>query len=79
MIQHSIIYLSDWVYEYCGTLSFSSLKHQKFKAFLNQVGLLTISRGEFARSKLDAKYEEAKAECEAKIRYAMFSQIAANG
>lgn len=78
-IDTALDYLSDWVYECCGTVSFSSLEHPKFKAFLNQVGLPTISRREFAGSRLDAKYEEAKAESEAKIREAMFFQIASDG
>ncbi|XP_031097934.1 uncharacterized protein LOC116002068 [Ipomoea triloba] len=71
--------LADWVYECCGSVSFSSLDHPKFKAFLNQVGLPSISRKEFAGPRLDAKYEEAKAESEFKIRDAMFFQIAADG
>lgn len=78
-IDTALDYLSDWVYECCGTVSFSSLEHPKFKAFLNQVGLPSISRREFAGSRLDAKYEEAKAESEAKIRDAMFFQIASDG
>lgn len=78
-IDTALDYLSDWVYECCGTVSFSSLEHPKFKAFLNQVGLPAISRREFAGSRLDAKYEEAKAESEAKIRDAMFFQIASDG
>ncbi|KAL2489969.1 hypothetical protein Fot_43261 [Forsythia ovata] len=72
-------YLADWVYECCGSVSISSLQHPKFKAFLNQVGLPAISRREFVGSRLDAKYEEAKAESEAKIRDAMFFQIASDG
>ncbi|XP_051114811.1 uncharacterized protein LOC127240280 isoform X3 [Andrographis paniculata] len=71
--------LSDWVYECCGSVSFSSLDHPKFKAFLNQVGLPGISRRELVGSRLDSKYEEAKAESEAKIRDAMFFQVAAEG
>ncbi|KAL8552633.1 hypothetical protein ACS0TY_001356 [Phlomoides rotata] len=71
--------LSDWVYECCGSVSFSSIEHPKFRAFLNQVGVPPISRRELAGSRLDNKYEEAKAESEAKIREAMFFQIACNG
>jgi hypothetical protein len=72
-------YLADWVYECCGSVSFSSLEHPKFKAFLNQVGLPSISRRELAGERLDAKYEEAKQESEAKIRDAMFFQISSDG
>ncbi|KAL3498717.1 hypothetical protein ACH5RR_041449 [Cinchona calisaya] len=78
-IDSALDYLADWLYECCGTLSFSSLEHPKFKAFLNQVGLPEISRREFSGSRLDSKYEEAKAESEAKIRDAMFFQIASDG
>ncbi|KAH0643155.1 hypothetical protein KY290_034761 [Solanum tuberosum] len=78
-IDSALDYLADWVYECCGSVSFSSLEHPKFKAFLNQVGLPPLSRRDFAGSRLDAKYEEAKVESEAKIRDAMFFQIASDG
>lgn len=78
-IDSALDYLADWVYECCGSVSFSSLEHPKFKAFLNQVGLPALSRREFSGSRLDNKYEEAKAESEAKIRDAMFFQIASDG
>lgn len=71
--------LADWVYECCGSVALSTLDHPKFKAFLNQVGLPAISRRELTGSRLDGKFEEAKAESEAKIRDAMFFQIAADG
>ncbi|XP_073303007.1 uncharacterized protein [Primulina huaijiensis] len=71
--------LVDWVYDCCGSVTFSSLEHPKFKTFLNHVGLPAVSRKELAGSRLDAKYEEAKAESEAKIRDAMFFQIASDG
>ncbi|KAL7123227.1 hypothetical protein ACP275_01G092500 [Erythranthe tilingii] len=73
-------FLADWVYECCGSsASFSTLDHPKFKAFLHQIGLPSISRKEIAGPRLDTRYEEAKAESEAKIREAMFFQIAADG
>ena len=72
-------FLTDWLYESCGSVSFSSLDHPKFRAFLNQVGLPAISRREFAGPRLDTKFEEAKAESEARIRDAMFFQIASDG
>ncbi|KAK6137671.1 hypothetical protein DH2020_028597 [Rehmannia glutinosa] len=77
-IDSALDFLADWVYECCGSVSISSLDHPKFKAFLNQIGLPAISRTELLGSKLDCKYEEAKAESEAKIRDAMFFQIAAD-
>uniref|UniRef100_A0A5B7A8Z0 DUF7963 domain-containing protein n=1 Tax=Davidia involucrata TaxID=16924 RepID=A0A5B7A8Z0_DAVIN len=78
-IDSALDYLADWVYECCGSVSFSSLDHPKFKAFLNQVGLPAISRREFAGARLDTKFEEAKVESEARIRDAMFFQIASDG
>ncbi|XP_057811623.1 uncharacterized protein LOC131025848 isoform X2 [Salvia miltiorrhiza] len=71
--------LADWVYDCCGSVALSSLDHPKFKAFLNQVGLPAVSRRDLTGSRLDAKYNDAKAESEAKIRDAMFFQIAAYG
>jgi hypothetical protein len=61
-------FLADWVFESCGSVSFSSLEHPKFRAFLNQVDLPAVSRREFTGARLDAKFEEAKAEFEARIR-----------
>ncbi|KAI9123289.1 hypothetical protein K1719_006178 [Acacia pycnantha] len=68
--------LTDWVYESCGSVSFTSLEHPKFIAFLNQVGLPTISRRELTGARLDAKFEEAKVESEVRIKDALFFQIA---
>ncbi|KAI8529999.1 hypothetical protein RHMOL_Rhmol11G0020000 [Rhododendron molle] len=78
-IDSSLDYLSDWIYESCGSISFSSLEHPKFRAFLNHVGLPPVSRREFAGARLDAKYEEAKSESESRIRDAMFFQISSDG
>ncbi|KAL5541046.1 hypothetical protein UlMin_002412 [Ulmus minor] len=78
-IDCALDYLADWVYESCGSVSFTSLEHPKFRAFLNQVGLPAISRREFTGSRLDAKFEEAKVESEARIRDAMFFQVASDG
>ncbi|GMN32557.1 hypothetical protein TIFTF001_003732 [Ficus carica] len=78
-IDCALDFLADWVYESCGSVSFTSLEHPKFRAFLNQVGLPPISRREFTASRLDTKFEEAKAESEARIRDAMFFQISSDG
>ncbi|XP_058009580.1 uncharacterized protein LOC110645303 isoform X2 [Hevea brasiliensis] len=78
-IDCALDYLADWVYESCGSVSFSALEHPKFRAFLNQVGLPAVSRREFCGDRLDVKFEEAKAESEARIRDAMFFQIASDG
>lgn len=78
-IDSALDYLADWVYESCGSVSFSSIEHPKFRAFLNQVGLPAIPRREFTSSRLDVKFEKAKAESEDRIRDAMFFQIASDG
>ncbi|KAF5478414.1 hypothetical protein F2P56_004970 [Juglans regia] len=78
-IDCALDFLADWVFESCGSVSFSTLEHPKFRAFLNQVGLPAVSRRDFTGARLDAKYEEAKAESEARIRDAMFFQIATDG
>ncbi|XP_050387844.1 uncharacterized protein LOC126804111 [Argentina anserina] len=70
---------SEWFYESCGSVSFSSLEHPKFKAFLGQVGLPAVLQRELSGSRLDVKYSVAKAECEARIRDAMFFQLASDG
>ncbi|TYH23533.1 hypothetical protein ES288_A03G020900v1 [Gossypium darwinii] len=78
-IECAVGFLADWMYECCGSVSFSSLEHPKFRAFLNQVGLPPVSTRELVGSRLYVKYEEVKAESEARIRDAMFFQIAADG
>ncbi|XP_052171720.1 LOW QUALITY PROTEIN: uncharacterized protein LOC127787694 [Diospyros lotus] len=71
--------LAEWVYQSCGSVSFSGLDHPKFKAFLSQVGLPAVSPRDFAGARLNAKYEEAKAASEARILDAMFFQISSDG
>lgn len=71
--------LANWFYESSGSVSFSSLEHPNFKAFLNQIGLPSISRRDILGSRLDSKFEEARMEAEARIRDAVFFQIASNG
>ncbi|KAG5039719.1 hypothetical protein AAZX31_05G051200 [Glycine max] len=78
-IDSAIEFLGDWVYESCGAVSFSSLEHPKFRAFLAQVGLPAVFPREFTGTRLDARFEEAKVESEARIRDAMFFQIASDG
>lgn len=71
--------LANWFYESSGSVSFSSLEHPNFKAFLNQIGLPSISRREILGSRLDSKFDEARLEAEARIRDAVFFQVASNG
>ncbi|KAK6947660.1 hypothetical protein RJ641_001133 [Dillenia turbinata] len=78
-IDSAFDFLTDWVFESCGSVSLSSLEHPKFRAFLNQVGLPSISRRDFVGSRLDVKFEEVKAESEAKIRDALFFQVCSDG
>lgn len=78
-IDSALELLSEWFYESCGSVSFSSLEHPKFKAFLSQVGLPAVLQRELSGARLDAKFSEAKAESEARIRDAMFFQVASDG
>ncbi|KAF2618550.1 hypothetical protein F2Q68_00042471 [Brassica cretica] len=78
-IESALSSLSDWVFESCGSVSLSGLEHPKFRAFLTQVGLPIISKKDFATTRLDVKYEEAKSESESRIRDAMFLQISSDG
>ncbi|KAL8207762.1 hypothetical protein R6Q57_007174 [Mikania cordata] len=78
-IDSSLELLANWVYENCGSVSFSSLEHPKFKNFLNQIGLPPITRRDLSGERLDSKYSEAKAESEARIRDALFFQISSDG
>ncbi|XP_022737692.1 uncharacterized protein LOC111290587 isoform X2 [Durio zibethinus] len=71
--------LADWFYESCGSVSFSSLEHPKFRAFLNQVGMPAVSRRDLLGTRLDNKFHEAERESEARIRDAMFIQVASDG
>lgn len=79
LINSAFDLLADWFYESCGSLSFSSLEHPKFRAFLNQVGMPPVSRRDLSGSRLDNKFHEAKRESEARMRDAMFFQVASDG
>ncbi|KAI3713349.1 hypothetical protein L1987_71926 [Smallanthus sonchifolius] len=78
-IDSSLELLANWVYENCGSVSFSSLEHPKFKTFLNQIGLPAVSQRDLAGARLDSKYKEAKTESEARIRDTLFFQISSDG
>ncbi|KAI3822150.1 hypothetical protein L1987_09732 [Smallanthus sonchifolius] len=78
-IDSSLELLADWVYENCGSVPISSLEHPKFNTFLNQIGLPSVGRRDFAGERLNLKYKGAKLESEARIRDAMFFQIASDG
>ncbi|KAG9445063.1 hypothetical protein H6P81_016403 [Aristolochia fimbriata] len=74
---YSLDLLTDWFYDSC--LSFSSLYHPKFKAFLQQIGLPQLSKAYLGCEKLDAKYLDAKIVFENKLRDAMFFQLSIEG
>nr|XP_043631268.1 uncharacterized protein LOC122602745 isoform X1 [Erigeron canadensis] len=78
-IDSALSLLTDWFYESYGSVSFPSLDHPKFKAFMNQVGLPDISKQDFMSSRLDSKYQEAKLESEVKLRDAEFYQLVSDG
>ncbi|KAK4761591.1 hypothetical protein SAY87_029475 [Trapa incisa] len=78
-VDFALDYLTDWVFDSGGSVSISSLEHPKFRSFLNQVGLPPVSKRDFAGPRLDSKYEEARLDSEARIREAMFFQIASEG
>jgi hypothetical protein len=71
--------LAEWLYESCGTVSFSCVEHPKFKAFTSQLGLPAVSRRYLAGAKLDAKFEEVKQDSELKLREALFFQLSSDG
>ncbi|KAK1421399.1 hypothetical protein QVD17_23707 [Tagetes erecta] len=77
-IDSALNLLTDWFYESYGSVSFPSLDHTKFKAFMNQVGLPEVSQ-DFMSSRLDSKYNDAKFESEVKLRDAEFYQLVSNG
>lgn len=78
-IESALNLLAEWLYESCGTVSFSCVEHPKFKAFLNLVGIPPVSRRFLAGPRLDSKYEEVRGESEARLRDAMFFQLASDG
>ncbi|KAF2311753.1 hypothetical protein GH714_026514 [Hevea brasiliensis] len=78
-IDSALELLADWFYEACGSVSFSSLEHPKFRAFLHQVGLPSLSSSDLSGARLEKRFHVAKSEVEARTRDAMFLQVACNG
>lgn len=78
-IDSALELLADWFYEACGSVSFSSLEHPKFRAFLHQVGLPSLARRDLSGARLENRFHVAKTEVEARIRDAMFFQVACSG
>ncbi|KAI0500170.1 hypothetical protein KFK09_018379 [Dendrobium nobile] len=78
-VDSAVSLLTEWVYECAGAVSFSSIEHPKFQAFLSQVGMPSIPRQLLAGARLDARYEEARSDADARIREAKIFQLAADG
>ncbi|CAM6020998.1 unnamed protein product [Sphagnum balticum] len=78
-IEAALNLLAEWLYESSATMSLSCVEHPKFRAFLGQLGLPPLSRRYLVGAKLDARFEEVKAESEAKLRDAMFFQLVSDG
>ncbi|KAJ0970984.1 hypothetical protein J5N97_018943 [Dioscorea zingiberensis] len=71
--------LADWVYESCGAVSLSALSHPKFRSFLQQVGLPPVSPRDLTGPLLDSRFEEARLDSDARLRDALFFQLASHG
>jgi hypothetical protein len=78
-VDSALSFLCDWFYESCGVVSLSTFDHPKFRDFLRQVGLPPISRNLLAGHQLEARYENAQADAEARIREALFFQLSTAG
>ncbi|WOL19327.1 hypothetical protein Cni_G28125 [Canna indica] len=80
-VDSAISLLSDWFHESAGTgaVSLSSIEHPKFRAFLSQVGLPPVSRRDIVGHRLDARFEDARADADARIHDALFFQLASDG
>ncbi|KAL6646935.1 hypothetical protein ACP70R_015629 [Stipagrostis hirtigluma subsp. patula] len=71
--------LADWFLESSGSVSLSAASHPKLRAFLRQVGLPDLDLADLAGPRLDARFAEARADATARVRDALFFQLAADG
>ncbi|XP_062218985.1 uncharacterized protein LOC133918891 [Phragmites australis] len=71
--------LADWFLESSGAVSLSATSHPKLRAFLHQVGLPDLHRADLAGPRLNARFAEARADATARVRDALFFQLAADG
>ncbi|RWW45373.1 hypothetical protein BHE74_00048801 [Ensete ventricosum] len=80
-VDSAVSLLTDWFYDSAGVgaVSLSSIDHPKFRAFLGQVGLPPVSSRDLVGHRLDARYEEARADADARIHDALFFQLASDG
>ncbi|KAJ4800688.1 F5O11.10 isoform 2 [Rhynchospora pubera] len=78
-VESALSLLCDWFYESCGVVSSSSVDHPKFRDFLRQVGVPPILRNVLTGPQLEARYQNARADAEARIREALFFQLSTAG
>ncbi|XP_039121735.1 uncharacterized protein LOC120258412 [Dioscorea cayenensis subsp. rotundata] len=78
-IDTAMALLADWVHESCGAVSLSALSHPKFRSFLHQVGLPPISPRDLTGPLLDSRFDEARLDSDARLRDALFFQLASHG
>jgi len=71
--------LADWFLESSAAVSLSAASHPKLGAFLRHVGLPDLQRADLAGPRLDARFAEARADAAARVRDALFFQLAADG
>ncbi|KAJ1279155.1 hypothetical protein BS78_04G133400 [Paspalum vaginatum] len=71
--------LADWFLESSPGVSLSAVSHPKLRAFLRHVGLPDLNRSDLAGPRLDARFAEARAGATARVRDALFFQLAADG
>ncbi|XP_047321117.1 uncharacterized protein LOC124925191 [Impatiens glandulifera] len=78
-VHSAIDTLSHWFYESYGSVSISALQHPKFKAFLNQVGLIAVTQKDILGSRLESRFRNVKMESESRINESPFFQVASDG
>uniref|UniRef100_A0A0D9VFM4 DUF7963 domain-containing protein n=1 Tax=Leersia perrieri TaxID=77586 RepID=A0A0D9VFM4_9ORYZ len=71
--------LADWFLESSDGVSLSSVAHPKLRSFLRHVGLPDLQRTDLAGPRLEARFAEARADATARVRDALFFQLAADG
>ncbi|KAL5213247.1 hypothetical protein ABZP36_024094 [Zizania latifolia] len=71
--------LADWFLESSGGVSLSVVAHPKLRAFLRHVGLPGLQRTDLVGPRLDTRFAEARADATARVRDALFFQLAADG
>ncbi|XP_072954831.1 uncharacterized protein [Typha angustifolia] len=78
-VESALSLLSDWFHESCGAVSLSAVEHPKFRALLHQLGLPPLASRDLAGPRLDSRFDDARADADARIRDALFFQLASDG